>query len=130
MSRSRHSHRVIDTFALLSVVVFIGMCSKYYQGMFRSWVNNSFTGVVYVIFWCMFFSLPGMWKPRNIAIGVFIVTCLIEFLQLLHTPFLASVRSTFLGGVMVGTVFQWSDFPYYAMGCFFGYLIIRALAKS
>ncbi|HNX00136.1 MAG TPA: DUF2809 domain-containing protein [Candidatus Cloacimonadota bacterium] len=129
MSRRSNSHRLIDTFAIMSVIIVLGMGTKYYQGTFHEWVNGSLSGVVYSIFWCLVLSLPGIWKFKDIALVVFIVCCIIEFLQLWHPAFLTTIRSFQAGGALFGTVFQWKDFIYYAIGSWLGYKLIRQLAR-
>jgi hypothetical protein len=130
MPKQRNKHRIIDTFAILSVVVFIGFYTKLYHGVFYEWVNNSLSGVLYEVFWCLVFSFPGKWSKKYIAIGVFSATSILEFLQLWHPPFLKVIRSYQAGGYILGTTFQWSDFLYYAIGCWLGYKIIVGLEKK
>jgi hypothetical protein len=128
MPRHRRSTRIIDTFAILSVVFFLGIGTKWYQGTNYNWVNNSLSGFFYVIFWCLVFSFPGIWKKKNIAIGVFLATSILEFLQLWHLPILNQIRSYTIGSYLIGNVFQWTDFIYYAIGCFVGYIVLRKLS--
>ena len=61
----------------------------------------------------------------RVALGVFLVTCALEVLQLWHPPFLQPVRSSFIGQAILGDTFDWSDFPYYALGAFAGYFVIE-----
>jgi hypothetical protein len=126
---SSHHRRsvMIDTFGLISLAIVIGLGTKWYQGVFQNWVNGSLGGVVYEIFWCLIFSLPGIWRKKHIAIGVFVATSMIEFLQLWHLPFLMIIRSTMIGGYLLGNVFKWSDFLYYAIGCWLGFIILRSI---
>ena len=115
---------------LLSVliVVPIGFYSKLYSGPAANWVNNSLGGVFYEMFWCfIIFLFLDTAKPWIIATFVFIVTCLLEFLQLWHYPLLELIRSYFIGGTILGTSFTWWDFPYYLMGSSIGWLWLRQL---
>jgi len=120
----------MDTFGLLALVIVVGMGIKYYQGTYHEWINGSLSGIVYDVFWCLVLSLPGIWKFQSIAITVFISSCIIEVLQLWHPHFLTVIRSYQAGGALLGTIFQWSDFLYYAIGSWFGYLIIRELSRK
>ena len=52
----------------------------------------------------------------RIAVGVLLVTCVLESLQLWHRPWLQAIRSTFLGASLLGTSFSWWDFPAYVVG--------------
>jgi hypothetical protein len=118
------------TLVSLLVIVPVGFYSKFYTGPAASWVNNSLSGVFYEIFWCLLiFLFGGEGKPWIIAASVLVATCLLEFLQLWHPPFLEFMRSYFIGRAVLGTSFAWSDFPYYFLGCGIGWLWLRKLQK-
>ncbi len=87
--------------------------------------------VLYEILWCLIatFAVPR-WQPGPIAFAVFVGTCILEFLQLWHPPILEWARSYFLGRSILGTGFDWSDFPSYAVGSVAGYLCLRALRRA
>jgi hypothetical protein len=112
----------------LAVIVPTGYFSKRYRGPAHHWVNDSFGGVFYEILWCLFFALllPRV-RASRIAAGVLIVTCILEFLQLWHPPFLEYLRSFFLGRTILGSYFDWSDFPYYFLGSALGWLWLLAI---
>ncbi|MEQ8963007.1 MAG: DUF2809 domain-containing protein [Coleofasciculus sp. C2-GNP5-27] len=65
-------------------------------------------------------------SPLWTAIGVCIVTCLLEVLQLWQPPFLQAIRATLLGRVILGNTFTWSDFPAYFIGSFLGWVWMRS----
>lgn len=113
---------------ILSLVVIVpaGFYTKFYRGPGASWVNDSFDGVLYEIFWCLLAALflPNV-RPALIAAWVLTLTCILEFLQLWHPPFLESVRSHFLGAVILGTTFDWTDFPYYFAGSAIGWFWLK-----
>jgi hypothetical protein len=118
------------TLGSLLVIVPVGFYSKFYTGPAANWVNNSLSGVFYEIFWCLLIFLFGSeGKPWIIAASVLVATCLLEFLQLWHPPFLEFMRSYFIGRAVLGTSFAWSDFPYYFLGCGIGWLGLRRLQK-
>lgn len=116
------------TLVLLLVVVPVGFYSKLYAGPAANWVNNSLSGVLYVIFWCLliFLLVPNA-KPRVVALAVLAVTSILEFAQLWHPPVLEWARSSFVGRSLLGSYFTWSDFPYYVLGCGIGWLWMRWL---
>jgi hypothetical protein len=53
----------------------------------------------------------------------------LEFIQLWHPTFLEFLRSNFIGRTILGTSFNWSDFPYYLAGCAIGWLLMKFLQK-
>ncbi len=63
------------------------------------------------------------------ALGVFVFSCAVEFLQLWQAPFILAVRATWPGRVILGTTFNWWDFPPYALGCMLGWMVIRQLRQ-
>lgn len=94
-------------------------------------MNNSLGGVLYVICWSLLASifLPAA-KPLRIALAVLIITCIIEFMQLWHPPFLESIRSTRMGATLLGNSFTWLDFPHYLLGSVIAYLLLYLISKS
>jgi hypothetical protein len=112
----------------LAVIVPIGFYSKLYRGPGARWANDSLGGVFYVVFWCLVFSwFRPRWPPVRIAAIVLAATCGLEFLQLYHPPLLELLRSTFLGATILGTTFEWSDFPYYFLGAALGWIWLKQL---
>lgn len=112
----------------LLILVPAGFYTKFYQGPAAGWVHDSLGGVFYVIFWCLLASLlRPRWKPHRIAAGVLAATCALEFLQLWHPPFLEFLRSYFLGAAILGTTFDWMDFPYYFAGAILGWFWVTRL---
>jgi len=118
------------TLLLIIIITPTGFFTKYYQGIGAYWVNNSLGGVFYEVFWCLvLFFILSKAKPLKIAGAVFIITCILETLQLWHPPFLQAIRRTFIGKTLIGTSFVWSDFMYYFIGCSIGLLLINILQK-
>ncbi len=119
------------TIMLLILLIPIGLGLKFYNGPFEFWINNSISDIVYEIFWCLilFLFLPKS-SPLKIALLIFIITSIIEFSQLWHPHFLENLRSSFLGRILLGTTFVWSDFFYYVLGCIFGWKIMLYFRAS
>jgi len=120
----------LRNWALVSLIIIvpIGFYSKFYRGPAAAWVNDSLGGVFYEIFWCLLILLflPKV-KPWIIALCVLVVTCILEFMQLWHPPFLEILRSNFMGRTLLGTTFTWTDFPYYFLGSGIGWFWIKHL---
>ena len=116
----------------LLVVVPGGFLAKLYSGPAQSWFNNYGAGVLYEVFWCLVFLFlwPRKEAITRIVVGVLLVTCLLEVLQLWHPRILEQVRATFLGRTLIGTTFTWWDFPHYVLGCAIGWLWLRSLVEA
>jgi Protein of unknown function (DUF2809) len=112
----------------IAIVVSAGRYSKSYRGPAYHWVNDSLGGVFYCILWCLVVGLllPSV-RAGLIAAAVLIVTCILEFMQLWHPPFLEYLRSFYLGRTILGSYFDWSDFPYYFAGSALGWLWLHAV---
>jgi len=113
---------------LISILIItpIGFYSKFYDGPAAAWMNDSLGGLFYETFWCLVgFLFFQRSKPWVIAATVFTITCILEFLQLWHPGFLEVIRGNFIGVTIIGDSFTWSDFAYYFMGSFFGWLWLR-----
>ena len=121
---------IIIAIVLLIIIIPIGFYSKLYTGLGNEWVNNKLGGVFYEIFWCLvlYIIFPKV-KPFKIGIWVFLITCILEFAQLLNNGFLEIIRSNFIGQTIFGNSFTWTDFPYYFIGSVLGYLILKKLEK-
>ncbi|MDX2096900.1 MAG: DUF2809 domain-containing protein [Leptolyngbyaceae cyanobacterium bins.59] len=108
---------------LLSLLILIplGYFVRFYGGG-THWLSDFLGSVAYEIFWILLVLL--IWPQASVsgvAIGVFLATCLIEFLQLWQLPILQALRSTFLGRLILGNVFSWKDFLSYFLGSIAGW---------
>jgi hypothetical protein len=119
--------------ALLFIIIItpLGFYTKFYDGAGSRWVSDSLGGLLYVVFWCLviFFVFPKS-RPLLVASAVFLVTCLLEFLQLWRPPFLEFLRSFFIGRTILGSSFNWLDFPYYLGGSVVGYIILKTIRRK
>ena len=125
----RSSRREYTAFSLVAVLA-AGLYAKSYDGPAREWVNDSFAGVFYVVFWCLLGSLAFPCAgARRIAAIVLAVTCFLECLQLWHPAFLEWLRSGVVGRAILGRSFALSDFPYYFLGSAVGWLWVTRLKR-
>lgn len=118
---------------LLSIVIIttLGFASKFYTGTNAKWFNNSLGGFLYEIFWSLVISFILIKvKAWKIALSVFIVTCILEFLQLWHPVFIETIRGTFIGRTIIGTTFVPSDFIYYIIGSIAGWILLERIKRS
>ncbi len=115
--------------ALLAVAA-IGLAMKLYPGPGRWWVNNwGPASVAYEIFFMLLALLvvPRKEAVTPIAVGVCLVTCVLEVLQLWQPPWLQAVRRHFLGAALLGNEFSCWDLPAYPIGCILGWFLLHRL---
>ena len=126
-----NNRRVFTIILMLIVLTPLGFYTKIYQGPGQDWVNFSFCDSLYEIFWCLVFSL---FLPRVrliwIAVAVFVLTSILEVMQLWHPPILQAIRGTLLGRTLIGNDFIWTDFIYYFIGCVAGFYILKAIDRK
>ncbi len=118
--------------AALAVVTALGFGLKFAcRGPGAQWAADYGAGAAYEVFWILLVCLvaPGL-SPRAAAVGVFLATCGLEFLQLWRPAWLEAARSAFLGAAVLGTTFDWLDFPHYALGCALGWLAAAKLGAG
>jgi len=116
----------------LAVTIPLGFGFKYYSGPGAGWFNAHGAGILYEIFWCLcaFFFFPYRRTIPVIAVSVFIVTCILETMQLWHPPLLEAIRSRAVGVWIIGNCFDWMDFPHYILGSGLGWVTMRVLDKN
>lgn len=113
----------------LALIVALGLWTKLgYQGWGQEWVNDFSGDIWYEIAWILFIGM--VWRrfsARNIAIGVFLATSVIELSQLI--PFPQELTSNLIWRLLLGTTFVWWDFPHYALGCVMGWALLQGLRQ-
>ena len=115
----------------LAVVTPLGFATKLYAGPAERWVATHAGGALYVVFWCLLVAaLRPRLSPWIISAAVLAVTSALECLQLWHPAPLQAIRSTWLGHALIGSVFQWSDFPYYVAGALLAAVVVRGFQGS
>jgi hypothetical protein len=128
---SSRTREFLLTAASIALILPIGLYAKRgYHGPAAAWVRDSAGGVFYVIFWCLVVALllPRVSAAR-IAAAVLAATCILEFLQAWHPPLLEAARANFIGRTILGSYFDWSDFPYYFVGAAIGWAWLRAIGR-
>lgn len=68
-------------------------------------------------------------KPSTIALSVLAFSWSIEFLQCYHALWIDNLRSTRLGALILGSVFNWQDLLAYSAGTLMGFGTDLQLAK-
>jgi hypothetical protein len=107
------------------IIVPLGYVVRFHGAAPESLIDL-FGSVAYEIFWILLVALlfPKA-SPLWTAVGVCLATCVIEFLQLWHPPFLEAMRATLPGRLVLGNNFAWSDFFSYFIGSFLGWVWMR-----
>lgn len=112
------------------IIVPVGYVVRFYSPT-PEWFNDWFGSIAYEIFWILLvaFLFPQA-SPLWTAVGVCLATCVLEFLQLWHPPWLEAMRATLLGRLILGNTFNGSDFLSYFIGSFLGWVWMRSLLEQ
>lgn len=116
--------------AALAVLLPVGFGTKLYEGPGGFWVHAYAGALCYEIFWIFLLKAVFMRAPIvPMAMGVFLVTSVLEFLQLSRHPGLEWIRSFFLGRALIGDGFDPWDFLYYGIGSVGAVVLYRSLIE-
>ena len=112
---------------VLVAITPLGLALKFhYHGPCATWARDYAAGVLYEVFWIVLLCLAASRASSAAAsVSVLVGTCLLEVLQLWHPHWLEACRRTVLGATILGTSFDWLDFPHYAIGAGLGYVLVR-----
>ena len=71
-------------FAVIGVLVALGLGSKAYEGWGQSWINDFSGDILFGIFWIWVMGVWELrWRAKRIAIATFLMISLIECTQLM-----------------------------------------------
>jgi glycopeptide antibiotics resistance protein len=63
------------------------------------------------------------WSIKKVAVIGILFSFVVEVSQLYHADWIDKIRGTFLGGIILGSSFVWSDLIAYLCGIGFGIII-------
>lgn len=75
-----------------------------------------------MVYWLVRIVLPNT-QTRTVLFIAIIFSFCIEFSQMYHAPWIEEIRSTRLGGLILGYGFKFSDLVCYSVGIVFGALV-------
>ena len=111
--------------SVLVALVPLGLWARF-SAPVPEWLRDASGGALYVVFWMVaFLVLRPKTSALPLAAVVFAVTCAVEFSQAWHPVWLDRVRATLPGRLVLGTTFDWGDFPPYAVGAAVGWAMVR-----
>lgn len=113
---------------LIIIVVLLGIGSRKFgyilPRFIASYLGDTLWGLM--IFLVIGFLCNDL-NTDIVAISSLIFCFFIEFSQLYHSAFIDSIRSTVIGGLILGFGFLWSDLICYSLGIIIGVLIEKGL---
>lgn len=115
---------------LLVSVVGLGLASRSFQShnaFVRNYVGDALWALMVFLGFGFIFRRKS---TTSIALMAFLFAVSVELSQLYHAPWIDQVRSTRLGGLVLGFGFLWSDLICYAVGIAAGFLAERRLSAT
>jgi hypothetical protein len=123
MKRSRFVYAVlIGTIILIGLIVHSHIIPL--QPALRKYLGDALWAAVAFF---MFGLILNRASTGTVAFSAFIFSASIEISQLYHSPGIDSIRATLLGGLVLGSTFNWPDFIAYAIGIGLGVSSERTL---
>ncbi|MFP4620785.1 MAG: DUF2809 domain-containing protein [Bacteroidales bacterium] len=122
---------LIKALVLIVVIAALGVLAKLIPNGGAIWISHQLAGLFYVTELSLIFFL---FFPEHfiflLVLAAFLITSLVEFIQLWHPAFLEPVRSTLLGHTIIGSTFSWLDFPWYIGGAVLGWFLLKWVRKN
>ncbi len=116
--------RVIYALAVIGLIA-VGLISRK-VAFIPSFVGDALWAAV--VYCCFRFMLPL--KRRALSAGLAVaVAYAVEFSQLITADWLVRLRSTFIGHMLLGQGFLWSDLAAYALGIAAAFSISAAVGR-
>jgi hypothetical protein len=127
----RISGRVpVQLVAIATLFLFAGYWLRFHAPV-SPYLRDASGGISYVLVFILAFgALSQKASSKTISIGVLSATCCLEVLQLWHPGWLEACRRTLPGRLLLGTTFEWTDFPPYFIGAAIGWMLLRVLRKN
>ena len=116
---------------LIIVVAALGIAAKLLPFAEGTWISHGVSGLFYVTELCLILYLifPDH-SSVVLALAAFLITSLLEILQLWNPDFLEWVRSSFVGRSILGSTFSWLDYPYYLGGAVLGVILLNLVRRK
>lgn len=113
------------------IVIGLGLCSRKYNAYLPEFINTYLGDALWALM--IFLMIAFVFKNSNtktLAIISLLFCYIIELSQLYHAPWIDSIRSTTLGGLILGFGFLWSDILAYTIGIVFGVLVETVIYRK
>lgn len=112
--------------AALLLTIITGYYLRFHAPL-PDWLRDSAGGAAYVV--CFAIVARFRLAVRQAVLASLLFTCAVEFLQLWRAPMVERVRHTRPGRLLLGATFSWADFPPYAAGAIFAWVVLAYLDR-
>ncbi|MFO7753646.1 MAG: DUF2809 domain-containing protein [Desulfobacteraceae bacterium] len=119
-----------NRFTLLKFFIIVAplwVSVKFYSGPYHDLMQNYFSCIVYIIFWGLVIQMvfPKL-REEPLLAAVFFITCAIELLHWKNPGLFNTLDVTVLDQTLIGANYSLHKIPYYGVGTFIGYFVLKA----
>lgn len=117
--------RILLQFLVICLPLWLSL--KFYTGPYSDQVGNYLAGVLFVIIWALVIQLivPTL-RETPLLIVLFLVFSAIELLVWQNPGLVENFSISLAGQTLVGDTFSVNRIPYYGVGAFIGYFVLKA----
>lgn len=128
-SRGALSRRVLVVLVLATVA--LGLATRRFPNAFPSFIAEYGGDALWamLVYWLLAFIWPRV-SPARLAFGALAISVCDELSQMIDWPWLAALRNTRLGALVLGQGFLWSDLVCYSVGIAAAFAIDVAMRRS
>lgn len=112
--------------ALALGTIGLGLASRRYP-VLGNYPGDALWATLVALLWTFLFPDARL---RSIAAATLATSLVVETSQLVHPPWLESIRDTLLGRLVLGSGFDPFDLIAYGVGAFFGVAVIKIACRS
>lgn len=117
--------RILLQFLVICLPLWLSF--KFYNGPYSEQVGNYLAGVLFVIIWALVIQLikPTL-REAPLLIILFLVFSALELLFWQYPGLVENFSITMGGQTLIGDIFSLNRIPYYGVGAFIGYFVLKA----
>ena len=99
------------------VVVPLALASRQYASLLPDILKKNTGDALWsaMVFIMLGWIFPR-WSTLRVSVGALLISYAVEISQLYHRPWIDNLRHTWLGGLILGYGFMWSDLVCYTIG--------------
>lgn len=111
----------------LAICLPLWLSAKFYGGPYHDQVQYYLAGILFIICWGLLIQLVFPRLPETpLLIALFLVFCTIELLVWYYPALLQGTTVTLDDRAIIGSHYSLNKIPYYGVGAFIAYFILRA----
>jgi hypothetical protein len=121
----RKNRRILLQFLVICLPLYLSL--KMYAGPYHEQVGIYLSGILLIIIWALLIQLIVPTLPdAALMIALFVLLCAVELACQQYPSMFEPVSFAFKGKQIIGGVCTTNKIPYFGVGAFIGYFILKA----